>query len=81
MSSGVPIDKAQAVHAGGESALWKWISWNYFFVSIRFRFLTVAVLLLSLRASARRLADTTEQRASASGIVMPAQSCKISLLR
>jgi hypothetical protein len=31
MSSGVPIDKAQAVHAGGESALWKWISWNYFF--------------------------------------------------
>ena len=32
MSSGVPIDKAQAVHAGGESALWKWISWNFFFI-------------------------------------------------
>jgi hypothetical protein len=33
MSSGVPIDMAQTVHAGSESALWKWISWNYFFVT------------------------------------------------
>jgi hypothetical protein len=33
MPSGVPIDEAQAVHAGGESALRKWISWNYFFVT------------------------------------------------
>ena len=49
MSSGVPIDKAQAVHAGGESALWKWISWNYFFVFTPSRFLTVAVPLIQNR--------------------------------
>jgi len=69
MSSGVPIDKAQAVHAGGESALWKWISWNYFFVFTPSRFLTVAVPLIQNHARQQAVSSCFKE------------SCKISLSR